>query len=102
MKNIFYSFLLFSLISFGQTYNEAGVKFMIKDTIMVFENMDRKYKTIKIVEQESHLIGETQLMSNYTIEGDVVEEHKFYSKNGTIKIEIIVDTLKRTFWIKRK
>ncbi|MFC4818097.1 hypothetical protein [Flavobacterium sp. GCM10023249] len=66
-----------------------GVKFIINDSIMIIENMDKKFKTIKIFEKECLQIGEIQQTSYYQIEGDVVENHKFYTKKGVVKIEIV-------------
>lgn len=87
--------------SFSQTYEELGVKFKIKDTLIIFENLDKKIKTIKITETSSTNLGKIELVINYQIEGDVVENHRLYTKNGRIDIEIISDKLKKQITIRR-
>lgn len=96
-----YFFLLFPTISFCQTYNEMGVNFIINDSIMIIENMDKKFKTIKIFEKECFQIREIQQTSYYQIEGDVLEKYKFYTKKSVIKIEIVCGGRNKKMILKR-
>lgn len=88
--------------SFSQTYQELGVKFTLKDNLITIENLDRKFKEFKITEKDSASIVITELTINYQIEGDVIENHKLYTKNGVVEIEIISDRIKKKIIIRRK
>ena len=104
MKNIL-MFLMSTISvchSFSQTYQELGVKFTLKDSLITIENLDKKFKEIKITEKDSASFVITELTINYQIEGDVVENHKLYTKNGVVVIEIISDKIKKQIIFRRK
>ena len=104
MKNILLLILttLSVCFSFSQTYKELGVKFTLKDSLIIIENLDKKFKEIKITEKDTATFVITELTINYQIEGDVVENHKLYTKNGFVEIEIISDKIKKQIIFKRK
>jgi hypothetical protein len=88
--------------SFSQTYQELGVKFTLKDRLIKIENIDKKFKEFKITEKDSASFVITELTINYQIEGDVVENHKLYTKNGVVVIEMISDKMKKQIIFRRK
>lgn len=88
--------------SFSQTYQELGVKFTLKDNLITIENLDKKIKEFKITEKDSASIVITELTINYQIEGDVIENHKLYTKNGVVVIEMISDKIKKQIIFRRK
>lgn len=97
----FFTILSFQY-SFSQVYEELGVKFTLKDRLITIENIDKKFKEFKITEKDTATIVITELTINYQIEGDVVENHKLYTKNGFVEIEIMSDGLKKKIIIRRK
>lgn len=99
---IFFLTTLSICCSFSQTYQELGVKFTLKDNLIRIENLDKKFKEFKITEKDSASIVITELIINYQIEGDVIENHKLYTKNGVVEIEIMADGLKKQIIFRRK
>jgi hypothetical protein len=104
MKNILILLLTTLSVchSFSQTYQELGVKFTLKDRLITIENIDKKFKEFKITEKDTATFVITELTINYQIEGDVVENHKLFTKNGYVEIEIMSDGLKKKIIIRRK
>ncbi len=102
MKNIVIIFLFTcSLSAYSQEVVELGVKFTVKDSLVIIENLDRKFKHISIIERDKTEMGGIELALNYDIEGDVVQDHKLYTKNGDVVVEIISDIQKKKFVISR-
>lgn len=102
MKNQLICFFCFiSFYSFSQEFEKLGVKFTITDTLITFQNIDKKSKTIKIVEKNSNELVHLEYSANYEIEGDIIQEQKLYSKKGEIIIEIIADKLKIKFIVQK-
>lgn len=94
-------FSVFSFASFGQEVVELGVKFTLKDSVLNITLLDGKYKQIKINESKHDSIVEIELIRNYYFEGDTVYDHKLYTKDGFIKIEIISGDKKKKFIFQR-
>lgn len=92
---------MFSFLSYAQKVVELGVKFSVKDSLIVIENLDRKFKHISITERDKTTIGEIELVLRYDIEGDVVQDHKLYTQNGVVDIEIVCGNQKKKFQISR-
>ena len=88
--------------SFSQVHEELGVKFILKGNLITIENLDKKFKVIKITEKNSASFVVTELIINYQIEGDFIENHVLYTKNGVVEIEIMTDRLKKKIIIYRK
>lgn len=88
--------------SFSQVHEELGVKFILKGNLITIENLDKKFKEIKITEKNSASFVVTELIINYQIEGDFIENHVLYTKNGVVEIEIMADRLKKKIIIYRK
>lgn len=102
MKNhLIYFFCLITSLSFSQEIEKLGVKFIITDSLITFHNVDKKFKSIKIVEKYNNGLVHLEYSVNYEIEGDIIEQQKLYSKNGEISIEIIADKLKIKFIVQR-
>ena len=99
---IFISTILSFYYSFSQTYRELGVKFTLYDSLITIENLDKKFKEIKITEKDNASFVITELTINYQIEGDVVENHKLYTKNGVVEIKIMSDGLIKKIILRRK
>lgn len=95
----FFSFI--SFYSFSQDFEKLGVKFTITDSLITFHNIDKKFKTIKIIEKYNNGLVNLEYSINYQIEGDIIEQQKLYSKNGEICIEIITDKLKIKFIVQK-
>lgn len=102
MKNQLICFFCFmSFYSFSQDFDKLGVKFAITDSLITFHNVDKKFKTIKIVEKYNNGLVDLEYSINYQLEGDISEQQKLYSKKGEISIEIIADKLKIKFIVQR-
>ncbi|CAM3723864.1 hypothetical protein [Flavobacterium saliperosum] len=87
-KIILCLFLQFPLLSFCQTYDELGVVIIFKDSVIQIINRDGGYKVIKISERQNNKLVEINLIKTYYFEGDVVHNHKLYTKEGEVVIEI--------------
>jgi hypothetical protein len=92
---------MYSLSSFGQEVIELGVKFSLKDTLLNIKLLDGKYKQIKVEERQSNSIVDIELIRNYYFEGDVVHDHKLFTKDGIILIEILSGDKKKKFQLLR-
>lgn len=102
MKNQLICFFCFvSFCSFSQEIEKLGVKFIVTDSLITFHNVDKKFKTIKIVEKYNNGLVYLEYSINYQIEGNIIEQQKLYSKIGEISIEIIADKLKMKFIVQR-
>ena len=102
MKNQFICLFFFiSYYSFSQEFEKLGVKFIFTDSLISFINIDKKHKTIKIIERDYTGLVHFEYSANYQIEGDVIQDQKRYSKNGEIHIEIIADKLKKELIIQK-
>lgn len=94
---------MYSLSSFGQEVIELGVRFSLNDSILNIKLLDRKYKQIKVEERQSNSMVDIELIRNYYFEGDVVHDHKLYTKDGIILIEVISENKKKKFkFLRRK
>lgn len=92
-----------SLVSSAQEVVELGVKFILKDSLLTIKLLDRKYKQIKVEERQSNSIVDIDLIRNYYFEGDIEHNHKLYTKDGIILIEIISGNKKKKFkFLRRK
>jgi hypothetical protein len=100
-KLIILFFFMYSLSSFGQEVIELGVKFSLKDTLLNIKLLDGKYKQIKVEERQSNSIVDIELIRNYYFEGDVVHDHKLFTKDGIILIEILSGDKKKKFQLLR-
>ena len=102
----FHLIILFTILSFqysiSQVHEELGVKFTLKENLIRIENIDKKYKEFKIMEKDSASFVITELTVNYQIEGNFIKNHKLYTKQGVVVIEIITDKLKKKIIFKRK
>lgn len=101
MMKLPFLFFFFSLNCLGQVYEELGVKLSLKDSIVLIENLDQKFKYLKFVEREFGTLGEIELIRNYDFEGDVVHCHKLYTKNGDVFVDIVFERQKRKIVFKR-
>lgn len=102
MKNqLIYFFFFISFYCFSQEFEKLGVKFIINDSIITFHNVDKKSKTIKIVEKNLNGLVHFEYSANYEIEGDIIQEQKIFSKHSEINIEITSNKLKRKFIIRK-
>lgn len=88
---------MYFLSSFGQEVIELGVKFSLKDSLLNIKLLDGKYKQIKVEERQTGSIIDVELIKNYYFEGDVEHDHKLYTKDGIILIEIISGNKKKKF-----
>ncbi|MBC5836017.1 hypothetical protein G6N05_14100 [Flavobacterium sp. F372] len=102
----FHLIILFTILSFqysiSQVHEELGVKFTLKDSEVIVENIDKKFKEFKIIEIDTTSFTIIELSINYQIEGSFVKSHILYTKNGNVVIEIISDKLKKKIIFKRK
>lgn len=87
--------------SISQTFEELGVRFFVKDSLITIENVDKGLKKIKILEKDSTFPGAIELIINYQIKGDVVENHKLYTKRGVVEIEIVYKGINKKMILKR-
>ncbi len=94
-------FFIFSFVSHSQEVVELGVRLSVKDSLVVIENLDRKFKHISITERDRTNMGEIELALKYDIEGDVLQDHKLYTENGVIDVEIVSGNQKKKFQIPR-
>ena len=103
MKNAL--ILLMSTISvyhsFSQSYQELGVKFTLKGNLITIENIDKKFKEFKITEKDTASFVITDLTVNYQIEGNFIKNHKLYTKQGVVIIEIISDKIMKQIIFRR-
>ncbi len=98
MKNqLIYFYFFISFYSFSQDFEKLGVNFIITDTLITFHNVDKKFKTIKIVEKNLNGLFHLEYSANYEIEGDITQEQKIFSKQSEINVEITANKLKRKF-----
>ena len=88
--------------SFSQIHEELGVKFILKGNLITIENLDKKFKEIKISEKDTATFVITELTINYQIEGSFIKDHILYTKNGFVEIEIMSDKIKKQIIFKRK
>lgn len=101
MKSLYLFVSLNCFGSYSQEIRQLGVKFTVRDSLIVVENLDKKYKSIVITERDSGVLGEIELVSKYHIEGDVVQDHKLYTDDGEIFVDITSDKQKKKFKILR-
>lgn len=102
MKSIvIFLFSMNSLFSYSQEVVELGVKFSVKDSLVVIENLDKKAKHISIAETDKTDLGEIELALKYDIEGDVIQDHKLYTEKGDVVVEIVSGNQKKKFLIQR-
>ena len=87
--------------SFSQTCQKSGVKFTLKDNLIRIENIDEKFKEFKIMEKDSASFVITELTVNYQIEGNFIKNHKLYTKQGVVIIEIISDKIMKQIIFRR-
>jgi hypothetical protein len=93
---------LFFQHSISQVHEELGIKFTLEDSLIIIENVDKKFKEFKISERDSTSFAIIELTINYQIEGFLIKDHILYTKNGIVVIEIISDKLKKKIIFKRK
>lgn len=94
-------FFIFLKISNAQEVIELGVKFSLNDSLLNIKLLDGKYKHIKVVEFKPDPFLEFELIKDYYFEGDVVHDHKLFTKDGIILIEIISGDKKKKFQLLR-
>lgn len=102
MKNIVFFFLFISSFSvYSQDVVVLGVKFSLKDSLVVIENLDKKFKSITVTEKELNKLNEPELVMKCEFEGDVVQNYKFVTQKGVVVVEIVSGNKKRKFQIQR-